>query len=208
MTTFAAVLLIVGLVLFAGPTILRWLLGGFSLIVPVSTGTTVYLCGIILMFAVLVYAYSKTLVNEEEPNRRRSINHRRRNIRKAISILGVISVLSIALIALNSPITWAYKGWSALLEVGSIFFRILRYIGITMIVGAVGFFVGKNYKDRAEREEPSDERYIQGGSEFYGESEEPRYQTRNWGRTYRIPHVIDEEEIEIHLPESARENLG
>ncbi|MBR1540141.1 MAG: hypothetical protein IJ629_03075 [Clostridia bacterium] len=205
--TIATALLIVGLVLLAGPTILRWLLGGFSLIVPVSTGTTVYLCGIILMFAVLVYAYRKTLVsvNEEETDRRRS---RRRNIRKAISILSVISALSVALIALHSPITWAYKGWSALLEVGISFFRILRYLGITMIVGAVGFFVGKNYKDKLEQEEPPEEHYIQGGREFYGENEEPRYQIRNWGRTYRIPHVIDEEEIEIHLPKRARKNLG
>lgn len=220
MITIAAVLLIIGLAFLVGPFVLKLLLGGFSALAPARVGTTIYLCAIIIAFIVCAFMYGKTLAEKlEEEDRRRRVRKERYNLRKAIAGLSILAVLSMVLIVLNGVLTAAYEAWSIFMKKDPQFFSVLRYIGIVMIVGAVGFFLGKRYKEKNEQDLPVEVDYYDESEEEYGDAagvyqnmQGTQYHVQNLGsvENRKIPHLVRNEDVRVVFsnPDDARRKLG
>lgn len=221
MLTIATILLIVGLTLLVGPYVLKLLLFGVSSLAPASVGTTVYLCVLLIAFMVCTLMYGGTLGEKtEEKDRRRQVRKKRINLRKAITTISGLAILSMILIVLNSVLTTAYESWCLFMDAAPQLFAVLRYIGGVMLVGAIGFFLGKKYKEDSEVYLPETADYYDEEKEkAYGDAAgvypnigKPQYHIQNLGavETRRPVAAVRDSSIKVVFsnPDDARRKLG
>ena len=133
-------LIAVGALLLLGPTLVQWLLGFCSILVPNTTGTTIFL--IISLLANIVLAVCCRGAKRED------------RISKVLLIVADVSIIGVFLIVTNSLWRMAYRDWYWLLKNASATFTLLRWIGgIAVMVGS-GYVVCR-HSDKGFSKKPN-----------------------------------------------------
>ena len=181
--TFAIILAIIGGILIVGPTILKFFLVSAASIVPVSEGTIVYLIIMLCINIISTIALKIVFLKKRNVARKRKVN-------KLVIITHNITIFSILLIILNGLINKASENWIRIMTEKANIFSMMMHVGIIMVMLAIGFFIGRNY-----RKEDS--------SKKVNKSAEVENQVSN----YTITSFVMDQDLDVELPAKASETL-
>lgn len=155
MTKAVAILILVGLLLLIGPTILTWILAFGALFEPNTSGTTLLLMVEVVANVVLAVMYKNAVATAKDLPRRSLEKQRRQKIIKIMTFVQKISIISVMLIFVNDLIVQVNNEWRWLVISSRSTFSSLFYIGLIMSVVGVSFFVIRGYlrkKAKAKRD--------------------------------------------------------
>lgn len=156
MTNAIAILILVGLLLSIGPTLLTWVLAFGAVFEPNTTGTTLLLMLGVVANVVLAVMYKNAAVTAKDLPRRSLEKQRRQKIIKIMTFVQKISIISVILIFVNDLIVQVNNEWRWLVISSRSTFSSLFYIGLIMIGVGASFFVIRGYlRKRAKAKEDS-----------------------------------------------------
>lgn len=145
MLVFAVVVLVIGVLLIAGPTLLAFVLTALTCFgsSAIASEMKIYMMGALLLGVILNRIYQRSEVfktDASEVKEKKRKRHRR--VSKLLKIYDIVVFVSLVILALNQVLGSACTAWNELMVKNQETFSSMRGIGIAIVCLCLAYFAG------------------------------------------------------------------